>query len=289
MTNGTFPLPALSPEAARRTITLQAPSKTYNIPGLGCSFAVIAHEELQEPFFRRAMAGIVPHVNLLGYTAALAAYRERGEPWQEVAAGLSGRGNRELVLAGEVAANARPADLAGGGHLPGLRFSTSANSAWPSPAAHFEAHGLGLSDGADFGVTRLAAPQFRLRPRHARMRRSGASPTACRAASSPYALTVLALRGGADCAQTVARRAGDRRLFLRQRAALRRPAAPGWRSPLRRCSFALHQGYALELAVRYRPPRPAPRRFSPASRRSLAGARRATGLRRLGLKAPSSR
>ena len=32
----------LSPELAARTITLLAPSKTFNIPGLGCAFAVIA-------------------------------------------------------------------------------------------------------------------------------------------------------------------------------------------------------------------------------------------------------
>jgi cystathionine beta-lyase len=31
----------LSPELAARTITLMAPSKTYNIPGLGCAFAII--------------------------------------------------------------------------------------------------------------------------------------------------------------------------------------------------------------------------------------------------------
>ncbi|HEX8987724.1 MAG TPA: aminotransferase class I/II-fold pyridoxal phosphate-dependent enzyme, partial [Rhodocyclaceae bacterium] len=35
------PFAALSEAAARRTITLMAPSKTFNIPGLGCAFAVI--------------------------------------------------------------------------------------------------------------------------------------------------------------------------------------------------------------------------------------------------------
>lgn len=35
------PFASLSPAIARRTITLLAPSKTFNIPGLGCAFAVI--------------------------------------------------------------------------------------------------------------------------------------------------------------------------------------------------------------------------------------------------------
>ena len=71
----------LGPEVAARSITLLAPSKTYNIAGLGCSLAVISDETLRRRF-RRAMAGIVPGVNLLGYTAALAAYRD-GQPWLE--------------------------------------------------------------------------------------------------------------------------------------------------------------------------------------------------------------
>ena len=32
-----IPFASLGPEAARRSITLMAPSKTFNIPGLGCA------------------------------------------------------------------------------------------------------------------------------------------------------------------------------------------------------------------------------------------------------------
>ena len=76
-----IPFATLTPELARRTITLLAPSKTYNIPGLGCSFAVIPDAGLRR-VFKGVMDGIVPHVNLLGYAAALAAYRD-GEPWRQ--------------------------------------------------------------------------------------------------------------------------------------------------------------------------------------------------------------
>jgi cystathionine beta-lyase len=60
---------------AKRSITLMAPSKTYNIPGLGCAFAVIPDAALRRRFLR-AMDGIVPHVNVLGLAACEAAYRD---------------------------------------------------------------------------------------------------------------------------------------------------------------------------------------------------------------------
>ena len=140
-----IPIATLSPAIARRTITLNAPSKTYNIPGLGCSFAVISDPGLRHTF-REAMNGIVPHVNLLGYAAAQAAYRQ-GEGWRrELLAYL--RCNRDLVLA-RVAA------------MPGLR-STPVEAtylAWidaretglRQPTEFFEKAGVGLSDGAAFG------------------------------------------------------------------------------------------------------------------------------------------
>jgi cystathionine beta-lyase len=141
-----IPFAALSEEAAWRTITLHAPSKTYNVPGLGCSFAVIPDKSLRRSF-RHAMAGIVPHVNLLGYTAALAAYRD-SESWRQ---GLLDylRGNRDLVLR-EVSA------------MPGVKIwpVESTYLAWidarglglSDPICFFEEGGVGLSDGAAFGA-----------------------------------------------------------------------------------------------------------------------------------------
>ncbi len=73
------PLGALSPEVAAASITLMAPSKTYNVPGLGCSFAVIPQPELRRRVCE-GCSGIVAHVNSMGLTAALAAYRY-GDEW----------------------------------------------------------------------------------------------------------------------------------------------------------------------------------------------------------------
>lgn len=89
-----MPLAALAPDIAQRTITLMAPSKTFNVPGLSCSFAIIPNEDLRKQVMSMS-AGIVPHVNVLGFTAALAAYREGGEWLRELLAYLTV--NRDIV------------------------------------------------------------------------------------------------------------------------------------------------------------------------------------------------
>jgi cystathionine beta-lyase len=142
----------LSPETARRTITLLAPSKTFNIPGLGCSFAVIPDRALRHAF-RKTMAGIVPHVNALGYAAALAAYRD-GEEWRRALIDYL-RANLDLVTEAV-------------GMMPGLSMTPveATYLAWidtrlsgiAHPARFFEEAGVGLSDGKEFdgaGFVRL--------------------------------------------------------------------------------------------------------------------------------------
>jgi cysteine-S-conjugate beta-lyase len=92
--NRHLPIASLDPEVAQRTVTLMAPSKTFNIPGLGFSFAVIPNRALRKQY-RAAAADIVPHVNALGYTGALAAYAQ-GEPWLEACIEYL-RGNRDFL------------------------------------------------------------------------------------------------------------------------------------------------------------------------------------------------
>lgn len=142
-----IPTALLSPEIAARTITLMAPSKTYNIPGLGTSMAIIP-DNMRRARFVRATAGIVAEVTSLGYTACEAAYRD-SEPWRQALLSYL-RGNRDYLL------TALDRDL------PGIRVEAPVEATYlmwldvtalglESPAAHFERHGVGLSDGAIFG------------------------------------------------------------------------------------------------------------------------------------------
>jgi cystathionine beta-lyase len=74
-----IPIASLNPELAQQSITLMSPSKSFNLPGLYCSFAVIQNEKLRNDF-NAARRGLVSEGNLLGFTAAEAAYR-LGEEW----------------------------------------------------------------------------------------------------------------------------------------------------------------------------------------------------------------
>ena len=89
-----LPIASLAPEIAQRTITLMAPSKTFNIAGLKCSFAVVQNPDLRARF-RSAHAGLVSGISIFGYTAALAAYRDGQEWLDQVVAYLEA--NREAT------------------------------------------------------------------------------------------------------------------------------------------------------------------------------------------------
>ncbi|HSC81810.1 MAG TPA: PatB family C-S lyase [Chitinolyticbacter sp.] len=165
------PLATLSPELAARTITLMAPSKTYNIAGLGCALAVIADATLRHAF-QRTMRGIVPHVNLLGYTAAAAAYRD-GAAWRaELLAVL--RQNRDVVIAAlDGAAGLRVTQP----QATYLAWIDCRGAGIAQPQHYFEAAGVGLSDGADFGLPgfvrlNFGCPEATLTEALARMRRA---------------------------------------------------------------------------------------------------------------------
>ena len=148
------PIAALGPEIAARTLTLMAPSKTYNIAGLGCSFAVIQNPQLRRRF-QRARKGIVPDVNLLGYTAAEAAYAD-GDEWNRAQLDYL-RANRDYLLR----------EING---IPGLQLDPieATYLAWidvsacklENPAHFFEQAGVGLSPGRDFGDDRFMRLNF---------------------------------------------------------------------------------------------------------------------------------
>jgi cystathionine beta-lyase len=74
-----IPTASLGEEIADNTITLIAPSKTFNIAGLEASVAIITNPELRQKF-EGSRQGLIGWVNYLGMTALLAAYRE-GAPW----------------------------------------------------------------------------------------------------------------------------------------------------------------------------------------------------------------
>jgi cystathionine beta-lyase len=89
------PMATLSPDVEQRTITFVAPSKTFNLPGLKCAVAVVPNAALRERL-TAAAADLVPKINVLGHTAAVAAYRDGDEWLQALLRYLEG--NRDFLV-----------------------------------------------------------------------------------------------------------------------------------------------------------------------------------------------
>lgn len=141
-------LASLNSEIAARTITLNAPSKAFNLPGLGIGYAVITDDALRARFHHIAMFS-GQHTSAFGITGALAAYTH-GQPYlDEVLPYL--QANRD-ALAAFIAE-----------HLPEIHLTVPEATylAWldcralglqPSPYQFFlEQAKVGLTDGAAFG------------------------------------------------------------------------------------------------------------------------------------------
>ena len=74
------PIASLNSDAEKRTITLMAASKTYNIAGLCFGFAIIADARSRKRF-NKLIRETMPDVNLLGQVATTAAFN-KGEAWR---------------------------------------------------------------------------------------------------------------------------------------------------------------------------------------------------------------
>ena len=130
---------------ADRIVTLMSGSKTWNLAGLNCSFAIISNPELRERF-KASMQSIVPQVPPLAFVATMAAYRDGGAWRAELLAYLAGN---YAYIQSEL------------GSVPGLIVEPSQATylAWidvsqlglDNSQAFFEQHGVGLSSGEQFG------------------------------------------------------------------------------------------------------------------------------------------
>lgn len=142
-----IPYASISEFARSHSVTLMSPSKTFNLAGFGCAFAIIPDEKLRHEF-NRIRKGIVPDPDnmLIGYTAAKAAYRH-GEPWRQSLLEYLRENHDFLVNAIN--------------DIPGLSMEPlqATYLAWidvsklelEDPHQFFEQAGVGLSPGKQFG------------------------------------------------------------------------------------------------------------------------------------------
>lgn len=153
-----IPFASLAPEIAARTITLHSPSKTFNVPGLGCAYAIAESATLRQKL-RGVMEGIVPYPNLFGYAGLRAAFTH-GEPWrQELLAVL--RQNRDAVAQ---AVRQMPGVSMIAPQATYLAWLDARGAGLEHPAKFFEDAGVGLSDGAVFGAPGFVRLNFGCAP-----------------------------------------------------------------------------------------------------------------------------
>ncbi len=146
-----IPMASLDPEIACRTVTLMAPSKTFNIAGLQCAFAVIPDPALRRQF-QQANPGLMGWVNLMGLTAAQAAYSGGREWLDQVLTYLEA--NRDYLFESVIRElpgihMAKPE----GTYLAWLDCREAANPQAAVDPYHFflEKARVALNDGASFG------------------------------------------------------------------------------------------------------------------------------------------
>ena len=149
-----IPTAILDPETADRTITLMAPSKTFNIPGLGCAFAVIKNAKLRKQFIN-AMKEIVPRPNVLGYAATMAAFSECDD-WQAALLDYL-RGNLATISA---AIEQMPPLAIPRIEATYLAWIDMRSSGLKDPVKFFEDAGVGLQDGIEFDGPGFARMNF---------------------------------------------------------------------------------------------------------------------------------
>lgn len=131
-----------------RIITLLAPSKTYNIAGMGYAFAVIRDDSVRRRF-QQSRGHMLPEINCLAFYTAEAAYRH-GEPWRQALLEYL-RKNRDTLtefvrtrMAGCTVPDIEATYLA---------WIDCRSLGFDNPANHFEKEaGIYLSDGNFFGA-----------------------------------------------------------------------------------------------------------------------------------------
>ena len=77
-----LPISALDPEISEHTVTLIAPSKTFNIPGLFCGFAIIPNKDLLDRY-KKTVECMAMHVSSPGLAAAQVAFSGACDGWLE--------------------------------------------------------------------------------------------------------------------------------------------------------------------------------------------------------------
>jgi len=129
----------------RNVISFYSASKTFNVPGLNCAFAVIPCDDLRKAFKQNA-EGITDDANITGLIALSAAF-EKGWSWRDSLIRYLNKNLQTLLDGLEKHKNAAPI-------VPQATYLLWINIKNPKHKnlqSHFEEYGIGINDGIEFG------------------------------------------------------------------------------------------------------------------------------------------
>lgn len=129
------------------SLTMMAPSKTFNVPGLSCSYIIIPNPSLRVRF-QRASRGMITEINCLGYVGCEAAYREGGEWLEQVLEVLRGNYQLARTFIAERMPRLKMFDM----EATYLAWIDARGLGIEAPDRFFEENGVGLSSGSLFGT-----------------------------------------------------------------------------------------------------------------------------------------
>lgn len=139
-----IPFASLNADAASRTVTLMAPSKTYNVAGLGLAYSVTQNLTLKNTF-NLARSGIMPDPNLLAFNATKAAYTQCQEWHQDLIKYL--RKNRDLIQQRLAPTQCKVSQI----EATYLAWVDVSYLKLDNAEAYFLKAGVAISDGKQFG------------------------------------------------------------------------------------------------------------------------------------------
>lgn len=143
-------------EYAEQVVTLMSPSKTYNLGGVNCAYAIIKSENLRNKFIAECEGfGIMPMASALPFAATLAAYRDSSEWYGNMIEYLWDNFKyikNRISRMGHIKISPLEATYLAWLDVSALNL--------PNPVEYFESHGVGMSSGESFGDKNFVRMNF---------------------------------------------------------------------------------------------------------------------------------
>lgn len=149
-----IPFANLNEEAAKRTITLISPSKSFNIAGLTIAMAIIPNPKFRKRF-KEVSEGFLPSMNILSILAATEAWKN-GKDWLNAQLNYL-KNNRDYLKRKINNIFGLSMIVPDGTYLAWIDTSTLNIK---NPASWFEKYGVGLSSGKEFGNDKFVRLNF---------------------------------------------------------------------------------------------------------------------------------